>query len=141
MFGDAKVAGAFDSERRMVVMNPAVPEAFLNQAEWTRSVTHELIHAYDHCRAKVEATNCSHIACTEVRAANLSGDCDFGVEVSRSLALIARGGGLGGHQQRCVKRRAELSLSFHSQCKDDEKRTMGQVWDACYADTAPFTSN
>jgi len=31
-------------------------------------VTHELIHAFDHCRAEVDLKNPIHLACTEVRA-------------------------------------------------------------------------
>jgi hypothetical protein len=42
-----------------------------------RTVTHELIHAYDACRVDIDYNNCRHIACTEVRAANLSTDCNF----------------------------------------------------------------
>lgn len=61
-----------------------------------RNVVHELIHAYDDCRAHISNTNCVHIACTEVnsvffwiliyykiRAANLSGDCHFKQEALR----------------------------------------------------------
>lgn len=75
-----------------------------------RVVTHELIHAFDHCRARVDwFTDFRHLACSEVRdrtvcgktssvrrfkmsvclftlqirAANLSGDCSFVNEVSR----------------------------------------------------------
>jgi hypothetical protein len=40
-------------------------------------LTHELIHAFDVCRAEIDLTNLQHHACTEVRAANLSGDCSF----------------------------------------------------------------
>lgn len=40
-------------------------------------LTHELIHAYDYCRADVDPTNLKHHACLEVRASNLSGDCTF----------------------------------------------------------------
>lgn len=29
-------------------------------------ITHELIHAFDNCRAKVDFTNARHLACTEV---------------------------------------------------------------------------
>lgn len=29
-------------------------------------MTHELIHAYDNCRAKVDFVNIEHLACTEV---------------------------------------------------------------------------
>lgn len=45
----------------------------LLRAELT--LTHELVHAYDHCRAFVDWSNCVHHACSEIRAAHLSGDC------------------------------------------------------------------
>ena len=35
------------------------------------TVIHELIHAYDICRAKVDWTDCKHYACTEIRASAL----------------------------------------------------------------------
>jgi mitochondrial inner membrane protease ATP23 len=182
-FGGAPVAGAFDSDKRAVVMNPAVPESFLTQDEWTRAVTHELVHAFDACRVKLEPQNCSHIACTEVRAANLSGDCDFGVELARLTPVRLAAQGLSGHQQACVRRRAELSLSMHEQCRSGPaggpavaaaaaageavaaaraattaadaaeaaarraaasahvSRTVASVFDACYADAAPFANN
>lgn len=38
------------------------------------TLTHELIHAYDHCRGKgFSLTNCEHHACTEVRSLSSSG--------------------------------------------------------------------
>ena len=43
------------------------------------TLTHELIHAYDHCRAYMNWSNCVHHACSEIRAANLSGDCHMSV--------------------------------------------------------------
>jgi hypothetical protein len=46
-------------------------------------LTHELLHAYDHCRAHIDPTNLAHHACMEVRAASLSGDCQW-----RNEALI-----------------------------------------------------
>ncbi len=146
-------------------MNPSVPEAFLNQGEWTRGITHELVHAFDACRAELRPSDCSHIACTEIRAANLSGDCDFGVELSRTGPLRfflggaapSSGGGLAGRQQACVRRRAELSLSMHEGCREAAApaagrpsassrdavaaREVDKVWEACYRDTAPFATN
>ena len=35
------------------------------------TLAHELIHAYDACRAKMDYRNCLHHACTEIRASNL----------------------------------------------------------------------
>lgn len=143
-FGDAMVAGAYDTDRSMVVMNPNVPPSFLNQSEWTRAVTHELVHAYDNCRANVNPVDCSHIACTEIRAANLSGDCDLLTELQRMPSRLLLGG-MSGHQQKCVRRRAELSLSLHPQCTEtgpeSVKQYVNNVWEPCYRDTAPFSTN
>jgi hypothetical protein len=49
--------------------NPTPP-----QEEISHALTHELVHAYDHCRARnLDWTNCQHHACSEIRAATLSG--------------------------------------------------------------------
>ena len=39
-------------------------------------LTHELIHMFDHCRKKIDFKNPEHLACTEIRAANLT-HCSF----------------------------------------------------------------
>lgn len=53
----------------------AAPLAPLDaQEEIDHALTHELVHAYDHCRAKnIDWTDCRHHACSEIRAAMLSG--------------------------------------------------------------------
>lgn len=138
IFGGAPSIAAYDTSRRLVVLNPSVPSAYMNQKEWTRAITHELIHAYDHCRVVLDPTSCKQNACTEIRAANLSGDCDFGVEFSRLGIPIP----FGGHQQKCVKRRALASINMHPSCVgSDTKKVVDDVWDVCYADTAPFPTN
>jgi inner membrane protease ATP23 len=44
------------------------------QMEIEQALTHELIHAYDHCRAKnMDWMDCRQHACSEIRAASLSG--------------------------------------------------------------------
>lgn len=75
------------------------------------TLVHEAIHAYDACRAKVDWSNCAHHACTEIRAAMLSGDCGFLREffVRRNLRI-------SGQFQNCVKRRAELSVALNPNC-------------------------
>ena len=141
IFGGAPLVGGYDPSRRVVVMNPAVPEAVLTQAEWTRTITHELLHAYDHCRAVLAPGDCRHLACTEVRAANLSGDCDAGAELARGGL---RGWTLRGHQRACVRRRAETSVAAHAQCAaapGGARAAVEEVWEPCYADTAPFATN
>ena len=77
------------------------------------TLAHELIHAYDHCRAKIRWESCVQHACTEVRAANLSGDCSFNREV------VGRGFyAFKGQGQKCVKRRALLSVMANPNCDE-----------------------
>ncbi len=143
IFGALRVGGGFDSASSQIIMNPRVPAAALNQAEWTRAITHELVHAYDACRVRLEPDSCAHLACTEIRASNLSGECDFLTEAARAPLQLAAGG-LGGAQQRCVRRRAELSVAGFPPCSrepGDAARAVAAVWSNCYKDTAPFASN
>ncbi len=145
VFEGAPVLGGYDAARARVVLNPRVPAGALTQGAVTRAVAHELVHAFDACRAALAPASCAHVACTEVRAANLSGDCDFTAEARRA-PLRTLAGGLAGGQQACVRRRAELSVSLHASCNGDGSgadaaRAVAAVWAPCYADTAPFASN
>lgn len=88
-----------------------------SQEEVTHALTHELIHAYDHCRAKdLDWCNCEHHACSEIRAASLSGDCNFKMELLRGHYNIAK------QHQACVKRRALLSVSMNPYCQGKERQ-------------------
>ena len=49
------------------------------------TLTHELVHAYDNCRAHLDWTDLRHLACTEIRAASLSGECFFWKETFTRL--------------------------------------------------------
>jgi len=44
---------------------------------------HEMIHWWDHCRFQVNWDDLRHHACSEIRAANLSGDCGMSREIER----------------------------------------------------------
>ena len=106
-----------------------------SQEEVSHALAHELIHAYDHCRgADLDWRNCEHHACSEVRAASLSGDCHFKQELMRGNF------GIRGHHQQCVRRRAELSVFMNPSCKAplQAKQAVDKVFDSCFADTAPF---
>jgi inner membrane protease ATP23 len=101
------------------------------KAEVATTVSHELVHAYDFCRANMDITNCKHMACTEIRAASLSGDCAWSNEMLRG-----RLAGGAGHQA-CVRRRAVLSMTG-SACEAKAMEHVNEVWDSCFKDTAPF---
>ena len=70
------------------------PEIFLcqqhlrNETHAHESLVHELIHAIDMCRTKMDPLhNCIHLACTEIRAENLSGECSAFKELGRMQAF------------------------------------------------------
>ena len=69
-----------------------------------------------------------------MRAASLSGDCHFKQELLRGNL------GFRGQHQRCVRRRAELSVSMNPYCSaaGRAKQAVEGVFETCFADTAPF---
>ncbi|XP_075810251.1 mitochondrial inner membrane protease ATP23 homolog isoform X2 [Microtus pennsylvanicus] len=60
---DGNVSGGFDASASQIVL---CQNNIRNQAHLSRVVTHELIHAFDHCRAHVHwFTDVRHLACSE----------------------------------------------------------------------------
>ncbi|KAI8847632.1 peptidase M76 family-domain-containing protein [Chytridium lagenaria] len=94
----------------------------------------DLIHAFDHCTTKINWNNCEQYACSEIRAANLSGECKFTREISRGFFGFAK------HHQACVRRRAIFALQQIPPCsrKGVAEDAVRLVWDSCFNDTAPF---
>ncbi|KAL1367729.1 hypothetical protein HN51_021858 [Arachis hypogaea] len=104
------------------------------QDEVNQLIIHELIHAYDDCRAvNLQWNNCAHQACSEIRAGHLSGDCHFMRELLRGHFKLR------GHEPECIRRRVLLSLFSNPNCVGSAaKDSMEDVWDICYNDTQPF---
>ena len=97
-------------------------------------LTHELVHAYDDCRARVNWDNLEHLACSEIRAASLSGDCFYWKENFARLNF-----GWKAHHQKCAKDRAIKSiLCVRDVSEDAAKEAVDSVLPACFKDTAPF---
>merc|ERR1711872_1109331 len=65
--------GGFDPDAKEVIL---CEDNLTSQRQLNRILTHELIHAYDVCRTQYDSNNLQHLACSEIRAANLSGDCE-----------------------------------------------------------------
>eukprot|EP01119_Soliformovum_irregulare_P020974 TRINITY_DN6869_c0_g1_i1.p1 TRINITY_DN6869_c0_g1~~TRINITY_DN6869_c0_g1_i1.p1 ORF type:complete len:181 (-),score=22.49 TRINITY_DN6869_c0_g1_i1:73-615(-) len=97
------------------------------------AMIHETIHAFDYCRAHVDPNNCLHVACTEIRAANLSGDCFYGKEFLRGNMFD-----LDQHHQACVRRRAEISVGMQKHCGEKAADYVDQAWRSCFNDWEPF---
>lgn len=101
-------------------------------------LAHEMVHAYDHLRFQ---TNLDHqsslreIACSEIRASNLSGECRWTNEFFGNKIMA-----FTSHHQDCVKRRAVLSVMNRPNCPDEDaaKRAVDDVWRSCFKDTRPF---
>ncbi|XP_051856616.1 mitochondrial inner membrane protease ATP23 homolog [Antechinus flavipes] len=128
---NGNVSGGFDSATSQIVL---CQNNIHNQAHMNRVVTHELIHAFDHCRAHVDwFANVKHLACSEVRAANLSGDCSLPNE------MIRFNFGLKQHHQTCVRDRALRSiLAVRKVSKEDAQKAVDEVFESCFNDHEPF---
>ncbi|KAJ3375181.1 Mitochondrial inner membrane protease atp23 [Allomyces arbusculus] len=127
---DPTRSGGFSPEYGVVLCeNQLVSKAHIED-----TMAHELIHALDHCRAKLDWDNCLHHACTEIRAASLSGDCRLANEWLRGNLGISK------QHQACVKRRAILSLQSNPKCAGPgvAEEAVAEVWASCFADTWPF---
>lgn len=99
------------------------------------TLTHEMVHAYDHCKFNVDWNNLKHHACSEIRASNLSGECRMMNQIVKNKIMKLSKG-----QQDCVRRRAVLSVRANPNCKSDEMavKVVNEVFDSCYNDTRPF---
>ncbi|KAH9831296.1 cercosporin toxin biosynthesis protein, partial [Teratosphaeria destructans] len=100
------------------------------------TLAHEMMHAYDFLRFKLDPLDLRHAACMEIRASMLSGECRFLRE------FVSRGQwGVTQQLQECVRRRAALSVRARPACGGDDVkavRVVNEVWDSCFADTRPF---
>ncbi|KAL3526117.1 hypothetical protein ACH5RR_014489 [Cinchona calisaya] len=127
---DKQIAGGYSRGEGIIVCSNHMNI----QDEVNQVVIHELIHAYDDCRAaNLDWTNCAHHACSEIRAGHLSGDCHYKREFLRGFMKIR------GHEQECVRRRVMKSVMANPYCSEAAaKDAMEAVWDVCYNDTMPF---
>ncbi|KAI7907236.1 peptidase M76 [Cokeromyces recurvatus] len=98
------------------------------------TMVHEMVHVYDDKKFKVDWYNLKHQACSEIRAASLSGDCRWTKEIQRGFFTFTK------QHQECVKRRAILAVTKNPSCKNEEdaERAVLSVFESCFADTRPF---
>jgi len=83
------------------------------------TVAHELVHAYDDCMG-VDWTNCDEWACSEIRAANLSGEC------ARSW-----------NYDECVKQKAAGALKTDERCREKAEQHVNKMFNQCRDDCRP----
>ncbi|KAM3081146.1 Mitochondrial inner membrane protease atp23 [Clarireedia jacksonii] len=99
------------------------------------TMAHEMVHAWDHLRWKVDWGDLKHAACSEIRAASLSGECRWTREF-----WVKNNWKLTQQHQNCVRKKAIQSVLARPWCKDDVQavKVVNEVWDSCYSDTRPF---
>ncbi|KAL4935151.1 hypothetical protein BDV06DRAFT_217635 [Aspergillus oleicola] len=125
-------AGGFDPDYGVLICANEVKD----QGALEDTMAHEMVHAYDHLRFKVNwSDNLRHAACTEIRASSLSGECRWAREFFRRGQWK-----LTQQHQECVRRRAVLSVQARPTCKDkaQAESVVNEVWDSCFRDTRPF---
>ena len=126
--------GGFDRTHCQVILYPA---QLHSSEELCTILEHELIHALDYCRAKIDFSNPSHLACTEIRAAALSNQCSF----FNHLSSTSRPFRWKNQHARCVKDRARESMETSMQLPSKEiEQIIESVFQRCYNDTEPFDS-
>lgn len=98
-------------------------------------LTHEMIHMFDHCRHKLDFSNIEHLACTEIRAANLT-HCSYISAMSQGDASPIR---IQERHQDCVRTKAAYSVEAVRHVGIAEARNIvNKVFPQCYADMEPI---
>lgn len=124
--------GGFDRSTCQIVL---YPENLHSSNEFCTILLHELIHAYDYCRVKIDFNNPYHLACTEIRAAALSNQCSLFNHLSSSSRPFA----IKNQHEKCVRDRAQESMQL---CTDLPKHKLNEIINdvflRCYHDTDPF---
>ncbi|RMY63411.1 hypothetical protein D0863_10563 [Hortaea werneckii] len=129
---DSQQSGGFDPEYGILVC----ANQLRNRGHLEDTLAHEMVHAYDHMRFKLDPYDLRHAACMEIRASTLSGECRWTRE------FFTRGQWSVTQQlQECVRRRAVLSVANRPACQGDKvkaERVVDSVWESCFQDTRPF---
>jgi mitochondrial inner membrane protease ATP23 len=95
-------------------------------------ISYAVMHCHQHLLHPPQ-TQLTHLA--QIRAANLSGDCSLGQELSRGNLLESF---VGQHKQ-CVRRRALLSVSLNPYCQGTRaEAAVNAMMKPCLRDTDPF---
>ena len=93
-----------------------------------------LISMFDQCKNKIDYANPDHLACTEIRKANLA-HCNFLLYYSRPDAKF----NIKGNHKLCVRNVAvESMIESNFVDKEVAEASVDRVFDKCYADLEPI---
>jgi len=129
---DRSVSGGYDPELNQIVVcqnnskNKGIVEGIL---------THEMLHMFDYCNNNIDFKNVDHLACTEIRAANLT-HCSF---TSAMLQGDVSPFNFKAKHQNCVKNKAVQSiLAVRKVSVEEARAAVERVFPKCYADLEPI---
>ncbi|XP_076046692.1 mitochondrial inner membrane protease ATP23 homolog [Oratosquilla oratoria] len=129
---DTTVSGGYDPELNQVVVcqNVATSEGMTQGV-----LAHEFIHMFDFCRNKLDFKNLDHLACTEIRAANLT-HCSFLSAVGQGDASFFN---IAKTHQECVKTKAVYSvIAVRGVDEAKAREVVDRVFPKCYDDLEPI---
>lgn len=126
--------GGFDPDFNQII---ACKNRTLSSESLHTSMVHEMIHMFDYCRAKFDYNNIRHVACSEIRAANLT-FCSITDRINHIGFKIFWNFKESHHA--CVKDVAFKSVKAYSPLTSDEKiaNAIDEVFPSCYNDLEPF---
>ncbi|XP_024940971.1 mitochondrial inner membrane protease ATP23 homolog isoform X2 [Cephus cinctus] len=129
---DVSVTGGYDPDLNQVVIcqNTATSKGAVQGV-----LTHEMIHMFDYCRNDLDFKNIDHLACTEIRAANLA-HCSF---LSAFMQGDASFINVRETHKNCVKRKAMMSvLAVRNVSEEEALAAVDRVFSKCYKDLEPI---
>ncbi|XP_045159812.1 mitochondrial inner membrane protease ATP23 homolog [Mercenaria mercenaria] len=127
-----KISGGFDFFTNQVVV---CENNIKKEAPCCNVLSHEMLHAFDKCRAKFDINNVEHLACTEIRAANLF-HCSL---TSAYVNGEAKPWNIKERHMNCVKRKALTSvLLVRNITPEEADKVIDKVFSRCYNDLEPF---
>lgn len=98
-------------------------------------LAHEFIHMFDYCRNDLDFKNIDHLACTEIRAANLT-HCSFMSAMTQGDASLFN---IKAQHQNCVKTKALASvLAVRRVTPEEGIQAIERVFPKCYKDLEPI---
>lgn len=124
-------AGGFD---------PALNQIFIccnnadNSGHVHGALVRNLIQMFDACVNKYDFNNPRHLACTEIRKANLA-NCGFATNMMRKEAKFA----VKDQRRNCVRNVAIETLVLTKYVREEVAvKVVDEVFDRCYADLEPI---
>lgn len=128
---DSVVTGGYDPILNQVIIcqNTTTSKGMVQS-----TLAHEMIHMFDYCRNNLDLQNIHHLACTEIRAANLC-HCSFFGAVVKGIASPFN---IKQVHQKCVQDKAIRSVVAIKKVSEDVAReAVMKVFDKCYNDLEP----